>query len=573
MTLFFLLIPLISGLGFTCLLSRQAKIEFTFALPIVASCLVIILYICAMLNGLYNSTIIIYTLGFLSAGYYLFTLKKEEKQKILIYKSEILFFILINFLFIIFAKNASLASWDDFSHWGIISKEILFYNRFEDQNLQTSIFKMYAHYPRGSAIYHYFMLLFAGYSEGGVLIAHFILHIIFLAPLFGNKNFWHSFITISSIFMIVVFYTTGLRSIYNDSTVGLMFGCILTIYILENNKDKALILILPILTLLPFFREIGWWLAEFASFIIIVNYYQTYKRFNFVFILLLLMPCVASYLWIYYFKLTHDFFGRIEHSIFNIFTILESFNEKHSLLLVSYAKSFFKFLQKEGSLATYLLAVLTWFELNRYNKKLTEEYKNLMISSFVCFLLFSLWRLYLYFFTFPYGEAIKGASLLRYLGCYCFVFGMISFAYLKRSAFQFSKDKIGKNIFVILLIVSLGISLFNIKRIQYELTSYEDTLNKQSNSVRSLILNGFDVRYNFMERKTGHDCLKINYKLSPNGNKISKICLSNNSDFNFDRVDYNLISFDDININDLNKNNTIVYFAPFIGKLEYWVKK
>lgn len=215
------------------------------------------------------------------------------------------------------------------------------------------------------------MLLPVGYSEGGTLFAHFILHLIFLSPLFQSKQAWQSLILVLVSLMAMTLYTTAIRSIYNDSTIGLIFSIIIVINILETNKIKALVLSIPILILLPLFREIGLILACFASVIVIINQIRIDQLRNIsllkwiLFILMIALPIVANNLWMDYFKSTHNFFGRIERSFSNLIVLAKSFDTQHKSLLINYLKFLGLFLVKEGSLVVYLLILVSWYGVKK----------------------------------------------------------------------------------------------------------------------------------------------------------------------------------------------------------------
>ena len=150
-----------------------------------------------------------------NTSFMLFLWKQESRKNII----EIIVFILLLLLFFLYTRDASLHAYDDFSHWGIFTKELLYFGVFENQSSLTSIITTHAHYPRGAAVYHYFMLLLSGYSDGNVLFTHFLLHLAFLAPLAANKQLWQTGMLFSLLLCGVVLYTTGIRSIYNDSTI------------------------------------------------------------------------------------------------------------------------------------------------------------------------------------------------------------------------------------------------------------------------------------------------------------------------------------------------------------------
>ncbi|WP_323135642.1 hypothetical protein [Rickettsia hoogstraalii] len=459
--------------------------------------------------------------------YFMSSSRKQESRKNII---EIIIFALLIFIFFLYTREASLHAYDDFSHWGIFTKELLYFGVFENQSSLTSIITTHAHYPRGAAVYHYCMLSFSGYSDGNVLFAHFLLHLAFLAPLAANKKLWQTGVLFSLLLCSVVLYTTGIRSIYNDSTIGLMFGAIFTIYILEEDKKKALLLILPITILLASFREIGTWFASFASIILIAHYTIFYKKPKkssdyIVYMILLTLPILCNFIWMSYFKNTHDFFDRGEHSFSNLIYIVENFNEQHRALLLNYGKFLLLFLVKEGSLVVYTICIASWYGIRKYKPDLLKEYKFFLISIFACFIIFALWRLYLYFFNFSYEEAIRGASLLRYLGCYVIAIGMIAASYVKNSIFLNKQSNKELFIFLLLLAISTFSVVKNILRIKH-LNLEQKNFIQQTTEVKKLLEQGNKIEFNFGGKKDNLQCYILNYNLAPYlGKKSLQECI------------------------------------------------
>ncbi|CAK6516690.1 MAG: PMT-2 domain-containing protein [Rickettsia helvetica] len=586
-----IIIPILSIFGFSSFFAKYFKTKLTFAIPVTISILVPILYCFAMLKLLLAATYVSYFIGiflafvsflcfmsslpFTSFLPFMSFFRKQESRKNII---EIIVFTLLILLFFLYTRDASLHAYDDFSHWGIFTKELLYFGVFENQSSLTSIITTHAHYPRGAAVYHYFILSLSGYSDGNVLFAHFLLHLAFLVPLAANKKLWQTGVLFSLILCSVVLYTTGIRSIYNDSTIGLMFGAIVAIYILEEDKKKALLLILPITILLASFREIGTWFASFASVILIAHYTIFYKKPKkssdyITYLILLTLPILYNFIWMHYFKNTHDFFDRGEHSFSNLVYIAENFNEQHRLLLLNYGKFLLLFLVKEGSLVVYTICIAAWYGIHKYKPDLLKEYKFFLISTFACFIIFALWRLYLYFFNFSYEEAIRGASLLRYLGCYIISIGMIAAAYVKNSIFlnrslqkrgfreEFEGDtehstavytnvredsstgstyklplevecpksikQSNKELFIFLLL--LAVSTFsvvkNILRIKH-LNLEQKNFIQQTTEIKKLLKQGNKIEFNFSGKKDNLQCYILNYNIAPYlGKKYLQECI------------------------------------------------
>ncbi|WP_341787886.1 hypothetical protein [Rickettsia endosymbiont of Cantharis rufa] len=532
-----IIVPILSLFGFSSFFAKYFKTKLTFAIPVTIGILVAILYCFAMLKLLPTATYICYFIGiflafmsfpsFMSSSPLMSFLRKQESRKNII---EIIMFVLLIFIFFLYTRDASLYTYDDFSHWGVFTKELLYSGVFENQASLTSIITTHAHYPRGAAAYHYFMLSLSGYSDGNVLFAHFLLHLAFLAPLAANKKLWQTGMLFSMILCGVVLYTTGIRSIYNDSTIGLMFGAIFVIYILEGDKKKALLFILPITILLALFREIGTWFASFASIILIAHYIIFYKKPKkssdyVIYLILLTLPILCNFIWMSYFKNTHDFFDRGEHSFSKLVYIAENFNEQHGSLLLNYGKFLLLFLVKEGSLVVYTICIAAWYEIRKYKSDLLKEYKFFLISTFVCFIIFALWRLYLYFFNFSYEEAIRGASLLRYLGCYVIAIGMIAATYVKDSIFLNKQSNEELFIFILLFIISTFSVVKNILRIKH-LNLEQKNFIQQTIEVKKLLEQGNKIEFNFSGKKDNLQCYILNYNLAPYlGKKSLQECI------------------------------------------------
>ncbi len=187
-----MLISILSYLGIAYLPTRYFKIRFTYSLPASLSLIIVFLYACAMCELLYLATYLVYVVGMVSLCTYAYFDRKKLYYYLSPYLGEIIILFCVILIYAFYTRNAYFSSWDDFTFWGEASKELLLSNGFEKQNMFTSILPIHAHYPRGPAVYHYFMLLVSGYAEGKALLAHFIFHLIFLAPLMANKKFWHS---------------------------------------------------------------------------------------------------------------------------------------------------------------------------------------------------------------------------------------------------------------------------------------------------------------------------------------------------------------------------------------------
>jgi hypothetical protein len=509
-------------------------------------------------------TCILYAVGLTFFGHIVTGHKRQLVALGKEYFYELSFLFLLIIAFAAYSSTSEFASWDDFSHWGSMSKELIQNGAFEYNLSPTALLKTHMHYPRGPAIYHYFMLLIPGYSEGGALFTHFLLHLIFIVPLMANKNWYQTLFIIAVIFAAVVNYTTGLRSIYNDSTTGLLFASVFLIYLSEANKLKALYLILPILVFLPLFREIGLVLSLIAASILI---YLSYKHEDFgqvlpVYVAMLVVPYLLQSMWFWYFTETHDGLGRNKHSMDNLLLL---FNGENWLVAANYVKFMLKFLIREGSIVAYVLLILSWFGIKKHNKNLSKEWYTVFGALFVGFIIFALWRLYLYYAIFSKVEAVQARSITRYCGTYCLVFVVMACYYIKHSTF--TARFISRTEAIIFTIVALiaSISVFkNIIRVNNKMDPELAAYNQYIQYVHRLISEGNIVQFVYDNKHNGIDCYKLNYRLSPHlSSKEFYRCLDAGLSFveNAASKEFKKSEGD-------QDDRTVIYY-PFLNKIEF----
>lgn len=560
-----IIIPILSIFSYSLIFAKTFNVRLIYSILPVMTLLVSTLYISGILGFIYYATYLIYGIGLLLLIYCLIMFNKSLINLAKLYLAEIFFLFLITLVFFLYTKDAVFHGWDEFSFWGSASKELLANHIFEYQSLPTAILDAHAHYLRGPAVYHYFMLLLPGYTEGNALFAHFLLHLILITPLMSNKFCYQTLFFVAVIFAVVILYTTGLRTIYNDSTTGLIFSSIFAIYFLEEDKLKALYLVLPILIFLPIFREIGLILSFIASFILIFFSYKTisYTRSLPLYIAMIIIPYMAQALWFWHFRATHDFFGRNIHSLDNFISLIISFNEQNKLVAINYVKVILKFLLKEGSIAIYLLLAFSWFSLKKYQQASIKQWYYVFGLLTVGFIVLALWRLYLYLSVFSHVEAVRSASLLRYCGTYCIVFAIMACCYIKQSLFQIKATKTEMLIPVIISFIASVVVIKNITRIKkhdFEELVYDSYVKY----VRELLAEKRIVEFNYANKPGYMECYKLNYKLSPYLTKKELgYCLDAKSDFKKDIVNREIIEPYRI----IDNNTTIIYY-PFLNKLQ-----
>lgn len=209
----------------------------------------------------------------------------------------------------VYLKDLGYSHWDEFSHWGVVTKVLCFEHTL-NQPENSVIFR---DYPPGSSLWQYFVCQILGYTEGHTYFAQTLYMAFNALPLFEKHRFKRPI----GIFLLVclVFFNMPLlgfyyNSLYVDSSLGALQIGVLSGYFFstELKVTRKLYPVLPMLFVLPTFKEAGAFLALISALIItvdaIITRRQERDRMSAKLILLLLalfaMPLVAKTFWSYH---------------------------------------------------------------------------------------------------------------------------------------------------------------------------------------------------------------------------------------------------------------------------------
>lgn len=160
---FRMLLLFLSIFGYFSFFRLKTKIEVSFIPVVVFSGIGTIIFLSGLLNILKLTSIVLFCIGIFLNKYslYLITDKKYIQQSFC-------FFLAMIFLFILLKDNLWI-HYDNFSHWGIVAKEIVTYNQFP--NFQSDLIQFQS-YATGSASFIYYMSKITGlHSEGFMSVA------------------------------------------------------------------------------------------------------------------------------------------------------------------------------------------------------------------------------------------------------------------------------------------------------------------------------------------------------------------------------------------------------------------
>jgi hypothetical protein len=237
-----------------------------------------LLYIAGLLNILPFVASIIYYIGLLLFVWSLILVGKNPRLLLKEYLTPgIVCFILFSSLLWFKVYGATFSSWDEFIHWGLVSKDVFLTNGFVDAKSLFNLTK----YPPGLSLFHYFIYRTLGFSEGITYFAQCLLLLAPLIVLFQGLSWkrWFYILT-TMIFCYLILFVFSAWS-YNEITggqgpflsvlpnlvLGVFFGIGLSSYYLAKNKDAAIIRLIPVIFCLPLIKGVG---ALFAGMIIVV---------------------------------------------------------------------------------------------------------------------------------------------------------------------------------------------------------------------------------------------------------------------------------------------------------------
>lgn len=444
MHLIFILFMLCSG---AIMISLKYNKRFEITISFWTFMIISILYFFGLVGLLNMGVYIVVAIGLFSiifCGYYIF---KNNERVIDIAKSPgfvmfILFFVLAWWA----QRGRMLTSWDEFSHWGTVVRNMYIFNAFGNHPEATTIFKGY---PPATALLEYFWVkLSENFTDGNLYRAMNMLYFALMLPIFSNLK-WKQFskIVIRFIFVLILplaFFQDFYTNIMVDAILGVMFASILINYYVNEMDTFKIVNLSLALFVLTITKAAGFGLAIIAIIIIVVDLLFIKRKYLMLYIngktkldilrkmLLVICPIlaclIAKYSWSTYLKLTNTnvawdtsaiSLGNIKR-LFNcsaphyqMITIKNFFNAFTESFLTNYTLkiSFMGWIVILIALSIILTDIVS-------HQKERERFKLATISIFIGAALYTLSLLILYLFTYSEYEAIKLASYSRYASTY-----------------------------------------------------------------------------------------------------------------------------------------------------------
>ncbi|WP_414838659.1 hypothetical protein [Carnobacterium sp. TMP28] len=409
-------------IGFIQFYFVRLKIKSEFIPVIVFSSIGLLMFFAGLLNVLLEVLVLLVVA---SLTYLIYAFITKEWTVSFLTPGMYYFFIFTVYL-AFFLNGAKFVAYDDFSHWGLVAREILSTNKFP--NFESLI--VFQSYPTGSASFIYFVSKLIGNTEGVMLFAQSILVVSGIIPLFAfiNKN---KGISYGMIFLATTFFLTsnvGFLALSVDtllSILSLAASAIILYYFINEENKWFYMQLVPILSFLMIVKNSG---ILFVLINGLLFFYCSLKseksRLKSIKIALFLVgiPYSVKFLWEKHVQLVFSkgFESKHAMSAENYKTIVDQKSVADIQLIVK------KFIARSidmsqidikiGALCLlfFLLTVLLikWNVLS--SKGEVDLGLKLFISSLILYYIYQLSLLFMYLFSMPLSEALVLASYERY---------------------------------------------------------------------------------------------------------------------------------------------------------------
>ncbi|MCL2661754.1 MAG: hypothetical protein FWE83_00285 [Oscillospiraceae bacterium] len=373
------------------------------------------------------------------------------------------------YIFICYVHTGRILSfWDEFSHWGLVVKNMYVFDAFGNHPDATTLFRGY---PPSTALFQYFWMQFNEFYEPDLYRAFGVLSFSFVLPVFKNVN-WNNFRVTPFIALFIgmipmYLYYDYYREIYVDGILGILFAYILFTYFTEKKFDASFCINLALASfVLTLVKASGFGLALTAGLIIILDYAvmarksvkekrlakidediagisnvseekQTIKSRTKIFFtskafyipaIVIVSSVIANQSWSIYRQFTNTGFAWGGISDLTIPAVMELLagraDPAYYAIIERYITAFFSYIIYVGETGytylqwTLIFSLVLFIWLRKVDHPLRSRLINCAAGMFIGWVIYNLTLILLYVFTFPTDVASILASYSRYINTY-----------------------------------------------------------------------------------------------------------------------------------------------------------
>lgn len=424
-------------------------------IPISVMGMILIVYLFGLFEQLRIGITIIEILTLIALFYLIIKIIleiKKKKIKELIQKiltPGLVVYTMFYILFIWINKDTIFTFYDEFNHWGLLVKNMYFYDSF-GTNPESIV--QFNEYPPFTAIFQYiFITLKGNYSESTIVIASNILYVSMIMPIFknieGKKDLKKLLIYIPIIlFLPMLFYKDFYKLITVDGLLGIFFAYILYTWCEEKDRKFRNMSVAMGLVSLSLIKYSGMGLSILILLIIIGDVVRKKKEGNIkseiisvsIFLLIFLIFMMSWQI-----KITN---AHKEWNMGNINSEAIKQIPKDSQgieIIKKYVNTIFtKNIITEKNITLFSILLIIMACSIYMVKKLEGKYKYYSIMLMISSLIYMIMLLFTYLFVIPRDESSQIVCFDRYIGTILLGISMFYSYILLEKSHNFSKNTI-----------------------------------------------------------------------------------------------------------------------------------
>jgi hypothetical protein len=436
-----ILVVLILSINIAYIFNKRIE----YMLPITGALVSFVLYVFAFFGARSLGVAFLIILFILSTTYSIYKIIYYHDPIKEVFKSAgLIYFVAMIVITFIIARGFMFSSWDEFSHWGLILKDIFISNGFGNLSGATTF-----SYPPGVSLFLSFFTHFSNmFLEQNALRGIILLTCSQMAIVFvGIKyNDWKKVLLLSTVLFLLptIFFSSFYSTIYVDALMGLIFCNILYFNYLYRKKDLFYAIYMSLqFYLLANAKQIGIGMVIIAFIAILIDfiYSNRTKSLKLFFLnnknklMFTLLPLAAGLLtnitWGVYIKCQH-ISEIVKASDLKLSDILSFFEgnmlEYRNTTVVNFVTNFFSEKQYGAVFFSYFIItaglLLVMYYLYKNNKINKQKTFALQLFASLGLFVYSGVILFMYLFVFSEYEAVHIASMDRYIGTY--VLGLLA---------------------------------------------------------------------------------------------------------------------------------------------------
>jgi len=434
-------------------------------------------------------------LGMYLNVWYLF----KQKTRLNVTVSLFIGLIIVVYLFV-FLHNTIYIHHDNFSHWGLIVKNLYRNSRFPNFSDQIIRFQSY---PTGSACFIWYVCKVIGYSEGNTLFAQSMLIFACIYPFFimcngiYTKEKFMLLVLVLAECIVWISYGAdkgvGLYQLLVDVLLAAVAVAAFTIvYCLKDEINKAICCAVPLLVFEVCIKNSGvmWVFAIFIElcYFSCKNINENDKIFK-VMGGALGIPFLFRVLWDSHIKMVFDNAIETKHAM-SIEYWSKAFNEKTKEDLQNITRIFWNrtlSIKSKVTICLIIMVICTYLAY-KINKKNAQRIHILFCCCFLIIVsvVYQVGNYFMYIFSMSTSEALRLAEYDRYvMTLECFLSGVI-FLFLIILFITYRKEKIILQIYslAVLIVFEIGVVWSHRADIKYLIYHLNPQVSSNDNITR-----------------------------------------------------------------------------------------